>query len=317
MPDFSVIVLNYHPERDKLFATLRSILCQKNISFEIIIADDGSPDPLQQHIDAFMAAHAFTDYHIVLHEKNGGTVLNLYDGLQKAQGKYIKPISPGDCLYDENTLADVFAYMEKERAQIVFGDMVYYNGDQVFDIKTPLVESIYHAHQNKKILKHQMLYYEYISGAAVFYEKERLWQGLEAIRGRVIYAEDTVLQLFAAQNIDIHHLPRFTVWYEYGTGLSTDPQNRVSDRLKQDFYRFYIRLFELLPHAPYVARTYRFWKIMMEGSRWRNLLRRLIHVDRIVFRLRSRMMKKAYRCTGYDRTWIEQFTKKDDFRYGN
>jgi glycosyltransferase involved in cell wall biosynthesis len=317
MTDFSVIVLNYHPDRDKLFATLRSILCQKNISYEIIIADDGSPNPLQEQIDAFMSSHAFTDYRFVLHEQNGGTVINLYDGLQKARGKYIKPISPGDCLYDENTLSDVFAYMEREHAQVLFGDMVYYNGDQIFDIKTPLVESIYHTHQTKKILKHQMLYYEYISGAAVFYERNRLEQGLEAIRGHVIYAEDTILQLFAAENIDIHHLPRFTVWYEYGTGLSTDPQKRLSDRLKRDFYRFYTRLYEMLPHAPHVAHTYRFWKIMMEGSRWRNLLRRCIHVDRIVFRLRSKNMKKAYRCVGYNRAWIEQYTKKDDSHYGN
>ena len=55
MPDFSVIVLNYHPDKDKLFATLRSILCQKDVSFEIILADDGSPDPLKPEIEAFMA----------------------------------------------------------------------------------------------------------------------------------------------------------------------------------------------------------------------------------------------------------------------
>ncbi len=317
MPDFSVIVLNYHPDKDKLFATLRSILCQKDVSFEIILADDGSPDPLQQEIDAFMASHNFTEYQLVLHEHNGGTVRNFYDGLTKATGKYIKPISPGDCLYDDQTLATVFRYMEKEDARLIFGDMVYYYEDQIFNIKTPLIESIYHKHQIRKIQKHQMIYSQYISGASVFYERTLLEQGLQTILDTVIYAEDTMLQLFSAQGIQTHHLPQFVVWYEYGTGLSTDPQQKISPRLKNDFYRFYQLLRQLYPHNPYLKRTHRMWRIVMEKGRVRNIIRKLINIDKILFRIRCIMLSRAYVCAGYDLAWLKDYTKKDDTCNGN
>ena len=38
----SVIVLTYNPDREKLFATLNSIIIQENIDIEIIVSDDGS-----------------------------------------------------------------------------------------------------------------------------------------------------------------------------------------------------------------------------------------------------------------------------------
>ncbi len=317
MPDFSVIVLNYHPDREKLFATLRSILCQKNISFELIFADDGSPNPLKGEIETFLAAYEFSDYKIILHEKNGGTVRNFYDGLAAATGKYVKPISPGDCLYDENTLSEVFVRMEDAHAEVLFGDMVYYCGDEIYHLKTPMVDDIYVAGDRKKILKHQMFYYEYISGAAVFYEKNRLKQGLEAILGKVLYAEDTMLQLFAVQGIGIYYLPRFVVWYEYGSGLSTQVSSGPSKRLQKDFYCFYQVLHSLYPKDPMVRKIYRFWFVMMEKGRGRNFLRKIRYLDRIVFGFRKRSLQKSFRCVGYDLSLLKEYMKKEDGSYGD
>ena len=42
MIDVSVIVVMYNPVLDKLYKTLDSIICQKGVSFEIILCDDGS-----------------------------------------------------------------------------------------------------------------------------------------------------------------------------------------------------------------------------------------------------------------------------------
>ena len=207
--------------------------------------------------------------------------------------------------------------MEKTRAEVLFGDMVYYNENEIYHLKTPMVDEIYRIGNRKKILKYQMFYYEYISGAAVFYEENRLRQGLELILDHVIYAEDAMLQLFAVQGVRIVHFPRFVMWYEYGTGLSTQVSAGPSERLKKDFYRFYQRLFPLYPKDPAVRRIYRFWYVMMEKGRGRNLLRKVFGVDRILFRLRKRFLQKSFRCVGYDLSLLKEYTKKEENGYGD
>ena len=307
--DISVIVLNYCPNREKLFATLRSVLAQKQIRFEIVIADDGSPDPLKDEMISLFADYGFSDYRFVFHEKDGGTVRNFYDGAKVCDGKYVKPISPGDCLYDELTLFRAVSFLEEKGGRVLFGDMVYYSGEdavRVFDLKTPADDGIYRRdpYPFRKVTKHQMLYYEYISGAAVFYERDLLLSGLNRIADTVIYAEDTMLQLFAVQGERILHLESFVVWYEYGTGLSTAPENGFSERLRTDFYRFYSLLYRDFQSDSMVRRTYRFWYVMMHGGRLRNLWRRCVNVDRILFRFRKKRLLKNYRCSSYDPTKI-------------
>ena len=53
--DVSVCVLTYHPDYDRLFITLTSVIRQKGCTCEIIIADDGTPDFRQKEIEAWMA----------------------------------------------------------------------------------------------------------------------------------------------------------------------------------------------------------------------------------------------------------------------
>ena len=40
--DVSVVILTYFPDKEKLLKTLKSVLLQKNVSYEILIADEGS-----------------------------------------------------------------------------------------------------------------------------------------------------------------------------------------------------------------------------------------------------------------------------------
>ena len=40
----SVVVLTYNPDSEKLLATLRSVICQQDVDYEVILSDDGSVD---------------------------------------------------------------------------------------------------------------------------------------------------------------------------------------------------------------------------------------------------------------------------------
>lgn len=296
--DFSVVVLSYHPDREKLLATLRSAVMQKGISFEIIVADDGSPEFFEEDIRA--ALEGVADYQIVAHAENQGTVKNLLDAVQAARGRYIKPISPGDFLYDENTLKAAADFMDRHQACAVFGDMVYYAFDgqlQLFDRKTPYDDAMYLPESKfscRRAAKHQMVYNEYISGAAVFLERDTMLWGLQTISPAVRYAEDAMLQLFLLAGKRIYKMPRFAVWYEYGSGISTNGAMGFSTRLAQDFCRFYELLARTMPDKPHVKRTCATWRMLQKGG-FANMARKCLEFDKHIFRLRKGKLMKQFR----------------------
>lgn len=311
--DFSVIVLSYHPDREKLLATLRSVLLQRDCCYEVLLADDGSGEFYEQDIRALFGEFGFEDYRIVAHERNVGTVCNLLDAAEQARGRFIKPISPGDYLYDENTLSALRTFLEEQELKAVFGDMVYYSHEEQFQIhhiKTPWDDSVYSPERfdSRRVLKHQLVYQDNISGASAAYRKDAFCAGLRAIAGHVRYAEDAVLQLMVLQGERICRIPRYVVWYEYGTGISTDIHSGPSQRLKNDFYHFYTMLHETYPDAPYVGRTYRRWKMLMEGNRFENLLRRFTQMDKLHFVLKKHVMTRKYICAGYDDRFLKQIS---------
>lgn len=299
--DFSVIVLTYHPVKEKLLATLNSVVMQRGCSFEVIVADDGSDTFYEDEIRSLMQRRGFPNYRIIAQKENVGTVRNLLDTMAVTQGTYIKPISSGDYLYDTDTLRQVLAFMKTRDAKAVFGDMVYYVPEgtlRTVRIKTPWVDAMYlpdcSTYNNKKVLKHQLVYADHISGAAAFYERLSFAQGLANICDRVTYAEDTVLQLLAVQNIRIYKMPRVLMWYEYGSGISTSMNQESAHKLRMDFYRFYGMLKEYYGNVPYVKRTFYIWKIMMERGKTANFLRRCVNVDKLVFLLRRKRLQTQY-----------------------
>ena len=52
-PLISVLVLTYHPAKDALFSTLRSIVEQQDCEYELIVADDGSGNFFEAEIREF------------------------------------------------------------------------------------------------------------------------------------------------------------------------------------------------------------------------------------------------------------------------
>ena len=126
----SVCVTTYKPDYAELGLTLESILRQKNCSFEIIIADDGTEDFAQEEIEDYLAKWNFNAYKIVRAPKNHGTVHNTLAACLVARGKYIKDISPGDYLYADTVLADMAAFMEAGSCEAAFGRACYYREER-------------------------------------------------------------------------------------------------------------------------------------------------------------------------------------------
>lgn len=259
----SIIVATYNPKLEKVKSTLFSAINQKNITFEIIVTDDGSAVDYFDEIEAFFKRNKFYNYKLIKNKTNIGTVKNFYNALKKAKGEYVFATSPGDLLYDENTLVDLYDFAQNKNVEICFGDAVYYSNDknnlQILKQynNAPLKSEIFD--EDKSLIFQKIGFFSGngILGASFFRKKEAAIKYIGAIENVCKYVEDNTSTAFAlANNVRIYHLKRYVVWYEYGTGVSTSKNLEWKNLLKKDFDESFKKLYESYPNDLIIKNVY-------------------------------------------------------------
>ena len=311
---FSVIVMTYHPVKNKLLSTLNSIVAQDKISFEIIIADDGSPAFYQEEITDFMEKNHFSDYRVLAHPQNQGTVKNLLDALEMCRGKYVKVISPGDYLYCSHTLSDIYSFMQQHQAKIVFSDMIYYSYENeklcTYPVTSPWDCSIYPmdgTYSPEKVFRHLTAYSDAICGASLFVEKDLFLEQLSRLRDTVIYAEDLTVQLIALLGHRIWRYPAAGVWYEYGSGISTNGSLNFLPRIQKDFLNFTNWINETYPGNSSIRAAMCIRKNLSENRLKRIYLHRLLHWGEILFLRKKKKLAGKYTVPEHDEALFYKF----------
>ena len=236
--EVSVCVITYRSDPLKLRRTLVSVLRQMGCSFEAIVADDGTEDFARSEIEAFFASVGFTSYKILQAPENQGVVRNVYRAFSHAQGKYIKNISPGDCLYSDHVLADMVRFMEAGGRLAAFGRACYYQEEggryKVLDEMHPRSMQPYERGDFAAARKAHLLCQDYAIGAAFMARREILMQYTEYMLGRVVHLEDRAYTLMVADGIDIDFWNHNLIWYEYGSGISTSGDRRWQEQVIKD-----------------------------------------------------------------------------------
>lgn len=248
--DVSVIVATYNFDVKKTIATLNSVILQKNVSIEIIVADDGSKNTEDfDIIEAYIKKNNFEDYKIIKNKENQGTVKNLFSGIKQAVGKYVYFISPGDCLFDDCVLHDFYEFCEKNNSKLAFGDAVCYNLDDngkanILDIPSaPERAECYSADKSLFFKKVAFLFGNFVVGPAYFREKNTTIECFKIIEKNSKFVEDnTATAVALANGITLDYFRRNTVWYEIGTGVSTSSNDKWKKILDEDFRRNYMYL---------------------------------------------------------------------------
>ena len=226
-PEISVIMATYHPVWDKCLFTLESIIAQKNVDLELVITDDGSKENLFEKFASYLNEKGFTNYRLVSHEENQGTVKNYYDGISAAKGKYIKLISPGDALYSETTLEQWLSFLKKSGSVWSFAEATYYtttedNRRELLNV--PVAPRLINCYLKGK---HDQCRWNYVVledmplGAAILCEREKLLEYIGNIVGLVKFAEDTSLSTMMYDGILPAYYSKSVVFYEFGIGVST------------------------------------------------------------------------------------------------
>ena len=242
-PEVSVIGVTYNQNLSKTIRTLESIVIQENVSFEIIICDDGSEKCFEKEIRAFFSKTDFCRYSLVFHEHNGGTVSNYYSGLTKAKGRYSKLLGSGDCLVDRKTLYNWVHFMNDNNVVWSFSDTIYYrfvNGKAIpFQTKAmPQVIRPYITRNKAKCAWNYIVLHDIANGASILGVTHIQKEYCEVLKEKGIrYCEDLIYKLMMFYGEVGDYYPSTTVYYEYGDGISSSGDLSWRGRILEDKHK--------------------------------------------------------------------------------
>lgn len=274
---FSVIIATYKPCLEDIIFTLNSVEKQQMKEIEVIITDDGSPDNKFDDIDKYCKDNQFNNVRLIPHDKNCGTVSNFLSAVSECKGEYVKPISPGDGLFDEHTLDEVYHFMSENDIDGCFGLLNAYrnvNGTiESFDYFHPLDLDAYRSSKKNRVLKNLVLYSDHVCGAAVFFKTSRFKYLLEAIKDDVVFVEDLMQVICAAEDKPLALFDKYAVWYQLGTGVSTQYNSPVRKRMKLDSTLFYQNIMGAYDDNKFVKKRRRHLKAYAEPNYYVQVLK--------------------------------------------
>ncbi len=241
---FTVYVLTYNSDPQKLKITLESILEQDFGDFEVLISDDGSSK--KDHFDVIREyVRKFKCVKVISHPSNTGTVKNKLHALEQANGELRLGLSPGDLLYSSNTISSLVEFYEKNDPLFFVGYFRAYALKkkgiiQNIDFMAPSPDQIGFLKKPNSSFN-RLLFANYISGASLVETKKLQSINTLRIPEGVKYLEDHPFFLMAAYHgYSIPIYEKFIRWYEYGSGISTSQNKIWSQRLSEDL-RFFLK----------------------------------------------------------------------------
>ena len=259
--EVTVVIASYNFSYPKMMGTLRSVLKQRDVDLEIIIADDGSQNADYTEVERYIHEIGFESFFLVRNKQNQGTVKNIISGLRRARGKYVYITSPGDMLFDDRVLHDFYEYAEESGAKLLFGDAVYYNTDgglTLYDDKSaPIRPYCYGADKSPEFKKAAFFFGGYILGAAFFRDTETAKKYFGIIENCCKFVEDNTSTAFMlADGVKVEYFHRNMIWYEYGGGVSTSKENKWKAILDNDFKESFILLKKHHPNDKIIDAAY-------------------------------------------------------------
>lgn len=260
MIEVSVVVVTYNPNINNLLNTLKSIVMQQGVTFEIVIADDGSKTFDKQRVETWFKENNFSDYQIILNPENQGTMKNSSSGWNLAKGKYIKQLSPGDYLYNSHTLEKAVSFMETHEYELCFGLAAsYVLNDQKIKIinrQNPIDLYPYYSNDKKLIKYNYLVKKDYANGMSFIGNRNLMLKYSELLINKVKYAEDCTYILMIANDVSIGFLMDYMIWYEFGTGISTDKNDFWKKRIADDNYACFKLLGEMRPEYKFIYNSF-------------------------------------------------------------
>ena len=295
MIDVSVVIAIYNSEWEKIRITLLSILKQKNVSMQIVIADDGSERTYDKEINELMVQYAFKEYLVLNATENHGTVLNIANAIKHVNGRYTKTIAPGDYFFDESVLSRWVRFMKNNDIDVSFGNAVFYSKTEKLKLyKTkgsPVNRHLYRLDGKKSW---QFVDYvvanDTILGAAQLMKTDTIQKYMEIIKNKIIYAEDYMIRIMVYDGVSVVYYPETVIWYEYGTGISTSKNDKWELLLHADFETSN----ELISYRDafnYMQKKFKIYLKLRKNKLVKKMLKVLLFPTLLIYRMKFRFAK--------------------------
>lgn len=290
----SVIVLTYNPSKQKLIATLKSIIRQNGVDIQVIISDDGSKKNYFEEAKEFLENNRFTRYKFIECEKNQGTVKNAIRAVGVSTGKYVKLISPGDMFTSNNVLRDWLDHLIQSKYKWSICEAFYYkNVDGCISLiknpTHPMIIDVYQKKQEKKCRWNYVILDDVALGAAIITERDVLLEYLLRIDGKVVYAEDNIYRIMMFDGVCADYFSECAILYEYGEGVSTSKRDIWNERLVKDWNAASLEMLRMVDlHDPFQVKMRKILNNNGKGNILFRYVRKIIEPGRIKIALLRR-----------------------------
>ena len=212
------------------------MILQKGIDFELLVIDDCSKVNYSDKIKDFFSRYNFSNYKLIIHEKNLGIVATCLDAAQNSKANYIRVIGQGDMFFDEYALRDSYDYAVKTSADVLVSKAVWYKA-----LSNPV--EIFEAHRYPQNIKaydnpddlreSYLIQDDRVSGATVMYRRDLFAEYMsEAVSEGLKYTEDFIIKFMVFDKRRIKFFDRNVIFYEHGAGVTTVKDNKTPHRTK-------------------------------------------------------------------------------------
>jgi glycosyltransferase involved in cell wall biosynthesis len=253
-PLVSVCLITYKHE-NYIRQAIESVLVQKvNFPFELIIADDCSPDQTREIIVEYKNQHPEL-IRLIFQKKNVGPGINFVNLINSAQGKYIAYLEGDDFWTDPLKLQKQFDFLEKNEEY----SLCYHQIKWIYNFPEPIGKNehlkISNIDDNETSTIEDLIKIGwYIRTASMFFRNFKLPEGFEDL-----YIGDFPLHVLLADRGKIGFIKEcMAVYLVHQNGLSANILNNQKFEVVNKNFNDKIKMYEFLDFETKYKYTYLF-----------------------------------------------------------
>ena len=257
------VVIPAFRARRYLPEALASVRAQSYSSWEVVVVDDCSPEPVDDLVSAFAATVSGNRVRLIRHSENKGLGATRNTGILAANGEYIAFLDHDD-IWRETHLEDAIAAMESEAAGLVYCDCEMFR-EKAGDLpKVPVVKA-----QTEGAFPASLYMHNSTAPSGVVMRKRVLEElKLFATDPEIHMCEDMDLWLRAAgHGVKVARVPKANLLYRKHPESATSNPRLISEAKAHAIHRN----LHTLSQVPFSLRLKRTRIVCAEAARYNGL----------------------------------------------